>query len=135
MLSGRCSSSHKSLLVLLPSTWCPAVAQPHRNFSGKALLLSLSAAGIAPLADSPKDRPPIIPATATAEALCSSSRRLIVFGSMPDPSGSFMASLLNVDGQRLAGNILLLEASQRKQAQLRTANSELKTGFINKNPE
>src|SRR5262252_8568008 len=37
MVFGARSSSQLSLLTLLPSTWCAAVAAPHRNFDGKGL--------------------------------------------------------------------------------------------------
>src|SRR5436305_7508955 len=35
-VSGACSCSHQSVLVLLPSDWCAAMAEPHRNPSGNA---------------------------------------------------------------------------------------------------
>ena len=36
--SRRCSHSHQSLFQLPPSTWCAAVAVPHRKPAGKAML-------------------------------------------------------------------------------------------------
>ena len=32
-----CSARHQSLLTLLPSIWCAAVAAPHKNPLGKAI--------------------------------------------------------------------------------------------------
>src|SRR5271165_4413948 len=80
MLSGKCSSSHRSLLVLLPSTWCPAVAQPHRNLSGNILDLSagtaLASLNTAPLsAACATELFPRIPASAAADAPCKRWRR------------------------------------------------------------
>src|SRR5690348_13513746 len=39
-VAGSCSKSHQSLLTLPPSTWCAAVALPHRKPSGKSLTRS-----------------------------------------------------------------------------------------------
>ena len=66
-------------------------AAPQKLF-GKGFAF-VARGAIALLADSPKDRPPIIPATATAEALCSSARRLIGFkvDSEPGSCSSFMS--------------------------------------------
>src|SRR5919198_586478 len=36
---GVCSQSHQSLFQLPPSTWCAAVAVPHRNPSGNEIAM------------------------------------------------------------------------------------------------
>src|SRR4051812_47016963 len=41
-LAGVCSPAHQSLFQLPPSTWCAAVAVPHRNPSGNAISLMRS---------------------------------------------------------------------------------------------
>src|SRR6266511_3599853 len=38
---GACSCSHQSVFVLFPSDWCAAMAEPHRNPSGKVRVATL----------------------------------------------------------------------------------------------
>src|SRR5580692_2439814 len=92
MLCGRCSMAQRSLLVLFPSTWCAAVAHPHRNLSGKAL--PLSGVTDAPLAAWANDSFPIPPSTIAAEALRNSSRREISF--VAGPATGRHSSLISI---------------------------------------
>src|SRR5262245_15541067 len=71
---GMCSSAQRSLVVLLPSTWAPAVAQPQRNFSGKDLDLSGTGCG-AEEAWSAFEWFGTMARRAAAEAPCRSERR------------------------------------------------------------
>src|SRR6266567_2746737 len=93
---GRCSIAHRSLFTLLPSTWCAAVAQPHRNLSGNALDLSPAAE---PAATAwPNAVLPALLTTAAAEARRNTSRRDIPlrFVSDLDNSRGFISDLLFV---------------------------------------
>ena len=90
----------KSLLVLFPSTWWPAVAHPHRKPFGNAVVFSAAAGAISV---SPNDILPI-PATAAAAVACrNSSRRDIPFDTALTFAGSvaFLSIALVLPGLRL----------------------------------
>src|SRR4249920_460563 len=91
MVPGRYSNIQRSLLVLLPSAWYPAVAHPHKNFSGNALLLSATFGDVA-APDCANDRLPSMFTTAAAEAPWIRLRRVIVFAQ--DCSAEFSCSLI-----------------------------------------